>query len=190
MRRLSLLVITWTIAGAAHALSVDRIAVSAVAGKSITTWHGQADVQLLNVELSKALSPRSDAGFVLAPVSLWQPRSWFGDQFGDGNETVRAISGSLLVRRNFRVDAPTLRWFVEGSTGPMWAEKRVPASTSRFNFISQIGAGVVLRPHTAHPLTVGYRFIHISNGGYAPRNPGLNIFTIVAGVEVRSARRR
>ena len=67
----------------------------------------------------------------------------------------------------------------------MWAEKAIPASTSRFNFSSQLGAGVVLMPQARFPVMVGYRFAHLSNGGYSPRNPGFNISTIVVGVQVR-----
>jgi accessory colonization factor AcfC len=171
------------------AQTFDDIRVYGAGGKSTTTWHGQADVQTLNVELGHALSPRTTVGVVLAPVNLWQPRSWFGDQFGDGNESVRAMSASLLIRRTFRLQS-SIQPFLEMSTGPMIAEKRVPASTSRFNFITQWGAGVVFNGQGRFPFFAGYRVMHISNGGYAPRNPGLNVGAAVAGVQLRSATRR
>jgi hypothetical protein len=72
----------------------------------------------------------------------------------------------------------------------MIAEKRVPAATSRFNFITQGGAGVVFNARGRFPLFAGYRVMHISNGGYAPRNPGLNAAAAVLGVQLRSAARR
>jgi Lipid A 3-O-deacylase (PagL) len=171
----------------ATAATFDDIRLYAAGGKSTTTWHGQADVQMLNLELGRALSPRTSVGLVLAPVNLWQPRSWFGDQFGDGNESVRAMSASLLVRRSFRVET-SVQPYLELSTGPMFAEKRVPAATSRFNFITQGGAGVVFNAQGRFPLFAGYRVLHISNGGYAPRNPGLNIAAVVAGVQLRRRR--
>jgi hypothetical protein len=99
---------------------------------------------------------------------------------------VRALGASLLVRHTFRVEAP-VQWYVEASTGPMVAQKRVPASTSHFNFVTLGGAGVVLNAHGRVPIIAGYRFMHISNGGYAPRNPGLNISAAVIGVQLRSA---
>ena len=37
------------------------------------------------------------------------------------------------------------------------------------------------------PLFAAYRVMHISNGGYAPRNPGLNVGAAVLGVQLRSA---
>ena len=179
-------VVAASVALAAEARTFDGIRVYAAGGKSTTTWHGQADLQTLNVELGHALSPRTTVGVVLAPVNLWQPRSWFGDQFGDGNESVRAMSASLLIRRTFRGQS-SIQPFIEMSTGPMFAEKRVPASTSRFNFITQWGGGVTFNARGRFPLFAAYRVMHISNGGYAPRNPGLNVGAAVLGVQLRSA---
>jgi len=169
----------------ASAQTFNRARVYAEGGKSMTNWHGQAAMQLVNFEVSHAFSPRTEVGFVFAPVRMQQPRSWFGNVFGDGNEDVRAISGSLLFRRNFKLQSPQYNWYLEASSGPMWAEKRVPANTSRFNFISQAGAGFVLMPQSRFPLILGYRFAHISNGGYAPRNPGLNVSMLVIGTRIR-----
>lgn len=177
-------------AALAMSAGAQQVTVYATGGKSVTTWHGQMDLQALNVELAHPLSPRLDVAFGFAAVNLWQPRSWFGNQFGDGNESVRGLAASVLVRRNFFTDARRLHAYVEGGTGPMVAEERVPASTSRFNFISQGGAGVVVAPRSRLPLVVGYRFLHISNGGYSPRNPGLNVSSLIVGFRVRSARQR
>lgn len=168
----------------ASAQTFDRVFITAAGGKSITTWHGQATIESLNVELAHALSPRLDLSFVISPTMVRQPRSWFGDQFGDGDENVRAIAGSALLRRTWRE-----KYYVEVATGPMWAEKRVPAATSRFNFHSQIGTGVVFNPRGRTSVILGYRFGHISNGGYAPRNPGLNISSVVIGVRTAMRRR-
>ncbi|MGZ8867296.1 MAG: acyloxyacyl hydrolase, partial [Thermoanaerobaculia bacterium] len=94
-----------------------------------------------------------------------------------------------LVRRTFRTQS-RLRPFLEGATGPMIAERRVPASTSRFNFVTHAGLGLVFNGDGRMPVFVGYRFMHISNGGYAPRNPGINVSAAVVGVQLRSARPR
>jgi lipid A 3-O-deacylase PagL len=164
------------------------VSVYAIGGKSITTWHGQAGLTALNIEITRFLSPRTDVAFVLSPMNVHQPRSWFGNQFGDGDEDVHALAGSLLVRRYFGIRQEHVHFYAEGSTGPMWSERKVPASTSRFNFTTQLGAGVVLMPHRAVPVMIGYRFVHISNGGYAPRNPGLNVSSVVIGTRVRVRR--
>jgi hypothetical protein len=173
----------------ATAQTIDDVRVYASGGKSTTSWHGQADLQALNFEFGHALSPRTTVAFVASPTYVWQPRSWFGDQYGDGNESVRAVAVSLLLRRTFRVGSP-VQWYIDGSTGPMVAQKAVPASTSRFNFVTQGGAGIVFNARGRFPIMAGARFAHISNGGYSPRNPGLNMSTAVLGVQLRNATRR
>ena len=160
-------------------------AITFAGGRTHATWHGQADVQSLNIELGRAISPRTDVAFVVAPTRFHQPRSWFGDQFGDGKENVNAIAGSLLVRRRFNIDATRASWFLEASMGPMWAEKAIPASTSRFNFVTNFGAGAIAMPRSRFPVMVGYRFSHISNGGYSPRNPGVNVSSVMLGLQLR-----
>jgi hypothetical protein len=169
----------------AFAEAVDDIRLSLLGGKSNTNWHGQADLQALSLELGHALSSRTTIGVGVAAMNLWQPRSWFGDQFGDGNESVRAVSASLLVRRRWR-ERHSTQPYLELSTGPMYAEKRVPAATSHFNFVTQGGAGVVFNGDGRFPFFAAYRVMHISNGGYAPRNPGLNVGALVVGVQLRS----
>ena len=162
--------------------TAQTISVYGMAGQSPETWHGQAELRSINIELTHALSPRTDLAFVLSPTQFDQPRSWFGDDYGDGHEHVRAIAGSLLLRRWFNRDSSRLHVYGEAGTGPMYAEKAVPASTSRFNFISHAGVGVVLMPRSRYPVVAGYRFQHVSNGGYAPRNPGLNFSSLILGV--------
>lgn len=184
-----LLAILLTLPLAVSAQAFDLLRVTASGGKSPTSWHGQADLQGLNVELGRSLSPRTTVGIVVAPFSLWQPRSWFGNQYGDGNESVHALSASLLLRRTFR-ERESVQPYLEGSSGPMLANKRVPAATSRFNFVSQAGVGVVFNAQGRFPIVAGYRFMHISNGGYSPRNPGLNVSAAVLGVQVRIASSR
>jgi hypothetical protein len=152
-------------------------------GKSITTWHGQADAHSVALEWSNPQTPVLELGLSIQPWMLWQPRSWFGDQFGDGNEQVRAFSASFLARRHF--GQRNVRPYVELLVGPMWAERQVPASTSRFNVVTQPGAGVTFGAAKRVAPVVGFRFAHISNGGYAPRNPGLNVSEVVLGLRVK-----
>ena len=182
-----LTIAVWTLISiSTSAQTFDDIRLVGVGGKSSTTWHGQADVQLLQIELGHTLSARTTAAIVVGAVNLWQPRSWFGDLYGDGNESVRGVTASALLRHAWRPGS-RLRPYIEVASGPLAAEKRVPASTSRFNFMSQAGAGFVFNSAGRLPVFAGYRFLHISNGGYAPRNPGLNVSAAVIGVQIRSA---
>lgn len=187
MRSLTLVLALVSLSASAQTLNEVRVV--AVGGKSSTTWHGQADLQALQVEFGHALSLRTTVAIVAGGVNLWQPRSWFGNQYGDGHESVRGLAASVLVRRAFYAHA-SVHPYVEGGTGPMIAEKRVPASTSRFNFITHAGAGIVLNANGRLPIHAGYRFMHISNGGYSPRNPGLNVSAAMIGVRIKSATRR
>lgn len=173
VKRVLLLIV---LAIAPAALAQTHWNVSLVGGRASMSWHGNADLRSLNLEMTRAISPRTDVAFVLSPTLLDQPRSWFGDQYGDGSENVRALGGYIFLRR--RIGSA---WYVETGTGPMYAEKAVPASTSRFNFATQAGAGYVFRSR----LTIGYRFQHISNGGYSPRNPGMNVSAVVLGFRLR-----
>lgn len=182
MRRLFLIAVVFALSAKAD---LSYIAVSASGGQSHKTWHGQADIQALNIELGKTLSPKTEVAAVISPMHLWQPRSWFGDQFGDGNEDVNAIAASVLLRHRLNTDSSHVHFYGEVATGPMWSEKAIPASTSRFNFSTTFGAGLVLMPRARHPFTVGYRFMHLSNGGYSPRNPGFNISLVVVGVQLK-----
>lgn len=166
----------------------QHIEVGLVGAKSMTSWHGQSDLQALNFAFVHPISPRTDVSVVFAPVSLWQPRSWFGNQYHDGNENVRAVLATLMLRRTFNRDSERVHYYLEGGSGPMVAEKRVPASTSHFNFMSQAGLGVVLRPNGRFPVLLGCRFQHISNGGYSPRNPGINFPSLLVGVRFKTAR--
>ena len=184
MRSLAVAVLV-LLSSTSSAQTFDEMRLVALGGKSSTTWHGQADVQLLQFELGHRYSPRTTFAIVGGVANLWQPKSWFGDQYGDGNESVHALSASLLVRHAWRPDA-RVRPYLEGASGPFIADKRVPAATSRFNFMTQAGAGFVFNARGRMPVFAGYRFLHISNGGYAPRNPGLNVSTFVLGVQFRT----
>jgi hypothetical protein len=176
---------------ATPAIAQVHYAVTATGGKSSTSWHGQLDIQSLALEASRDLTPKWELVGAAAVHNIWQPRSWFGEQFGDGNERVHGASVSLLARRRLGT-----MFFAEAGTGPLYATKAIPASTSRFNFITQLGAGVTLFRNSNAPVVVGYRFQHISNGGYSPRNPGMNVSAVVVGVRLgtpasrRLARRR
>jgi hypothetical protein len=69
-----------------------------------------------------------------------------------------------------------LRPYIEGGAGPLWTDLggQVPEQPGQFNFAVWGGAGAawILTPQWA--VNVGYRFVHISNGGTSTPNSGLN----------------
>jgi Lipid A 3-O-deacylase (PagL). len=158
-----------------------------VGGESRASWKRQAEITALELEVAWPMSHRTDVALTLSPMRLWQPSSWFGHQYGDPDEQVRAVLGSIALRRHLSFGTPRIRPYVELGIGAMWSGRQVPAATSRFNVVTQPSVGVTLNPESTVPLTVGYRFLHISNGGYSPRNPGLGVNAIVLGVRIRTA---
>jgi lipid A 3-O-deacylase len=77
-----------------------------------------------------------------------------------------------------------LRPHIEGGGGPIWTDLggRVPEQPGEFNFVVWGGAGAawLLTPRWA--LNIGYRFVHISNGGTRAPNSGLNFGLPFAGI--------
>jgi len=163
--------------------ATHRVNVCATGGKSDQNRHGQAEIESVHFEWGKALSPRTELVFVAAPHIIRQQRAAAWEDI-KGDERIRAISGSFMLRHRFKTDSSMAQPYLELGSGPMWATRRVPAATSRFNFITQTGFGVVLFPKRASALIVGYRFAHISNAGIARHNPGLDVSSLLIGVQV------
>ena len=162
--------------------------------KSETNRHGQSRFRMISFELTgspKLLRlidrylPNARAGVDIDYSDVRQPRSWFGYTYGDPDDSVRAEWAHFFLRQYWRSSSNTLRPYVDLGTGPMWSNRRIPAATSKLNFNSQAGLGVALFPNARTPLFIGYRFFHISNGGSAGRNPGLNVNGFFVGTRVR-----
>jgi hypothetical protein len=82
------------------------------------------------------------------------------------------------------VELDRLRPYIEGGGGPIWTDLggRVPEQPGQFNFVVWGGAGCawLLTPQWA--INVGYRVVHISNGGTRTPNSGLNFGLPFAGL--------
>ena len=154
--------------------------------KSQPNWHGQATFRSLSLEWA-GLAPRpltnhfanTRAGISLTYSNVVQPRSWFGHKFGDPDDHVRAEWALLFVRHYWRRDA-RVSPMLDLGTGPMWSNRRIPAATYRLNFHSQLGLGATIESR----LHVMYRFSHISNGEFGPRNPGWNCHALWIGMRM------
>lgn len=71
--------------------------------------------------------------------------------------------------------------FFSLDAGALWFDREMPANfADRFNFMLGAGGGVLLARPEKLGVVVGYKLVHISNGGLAPLNPGLdnNVFYI------------
>jgi len=172
-------VIAILVAASSHA---QQFTVYATGGKSMTSYHGQADVQSINLEWSARRWKNTDAGFVIGSELLWHPTSWFGGRDHSPYEKVRGLATSLVVR-HYLQSHPS--WYGEISSGPMWSAREVPAGTSQFNFLSQGGFGAIVGSRWQTPVMIGVRFAHISNAGLARHNPGMNFTAVVMGLRFR-----
>src|SRR5258708_5736221 len=161
--------------------------------KSETNRHGQSRFRMVSFELIgrpklprviDRYLPNARAGVDIDYADVRQPRSWFGYTYGDPDDSVRAEWAHFFIRQYWRTSSASLRPYVDLGTGPMWSNRRIPAATSKINANSQLGLGVVLFPNARTPLSVGYRFFHISNGGLTGRNPGLNVNGFCVGTRV------
>jgi hypothetical protein len=76
-----------------------------------------------------------------------------------------------------------VRPYVGGAAGMLYATRRIPEGSSRYNFTPQAEAGVAwgAAPHRAWNLEV--RYAHISNAGlfYPQPNPGINSVLFLGG---------
>jgi len=167
--------------------------VFATDGQNPDNVHGHSSFHTITFELTYPEPRRlqrwsrlhdTEVGAAISYHDIHQPRSWFGHRYGDPDDAVRAESLFLFARHYWRA-AGDFRPFVDLGTGPMWSNRRVPAATSRLNANSQMGAGVTLFASSRWPIIAGYRFQHISNGGFTGRNPGLDIHSFFAGTTIR-----
>jgi len=164
-------------------------------GQNPLNWHGRSVFRTIHFEVtgdSKLLArwvPNTDVGVALSYSKVRQARSWFGYTYGDPNDHVRAETAFVFARHQWRTFS-NMRPYFEIGTGPMWSNRRVPAATSRFNFSSQAGFGLTINPDSKRAWMIGYRFSHISNGGTAQRNPGLNVHSMLIGVRAWTFKRQ
>lgn len=179
MRKL-LFVITLALALPAAAAWPEQFSIYGIGAKSAPNKHGQWSFQSLNFEATGPTKWPFDWGLVFAPTHMTQPVDFFDTPHA--TESVRAASLSLLARKTF-AQRGSVKPYIELSSGPIYASRRVPETTSHFNFISQAGVGVITTGRT--PLVIGIRVFHISNAGYAERNPGINFTSILFGLRLR-----
>lgn len=86
----------------------------------------------------------------------------------------------LGLQINFR---PRKRFqpFLGISGGMLYFNKRTPNDVgTRFNFTSDIGAGLEIRLKDKKAISLGYKYLHISNGSRGIENPGFdnNLFYV------------
>ncbi len=150
-----------------------------VAGQSFTLGadHGFAELGGPVIEAGRLLPGWRVIALDLCPMLISQPLT----NSGAGRRSVYAVSLSLLLRQYFASAGSHVHPFVEIGGGPFDALHRVPAAGSRLNFFGQAGLGLEVPLGPGWRGVAGYRFIHVSNGGFGPHNPSWNFNALALG---------
>ena len=100
-----------------------------------------------------------------------------------GQDAVYGVGAAPLgLRIRFRPHA-ALQPYVAASGGALWFRHPVPTpDAARFNFIADLGGGVRYARPGRIGVMAGYRLQHISNGGTAAVNPGLDAHMFYLGI--------
>ncbi len=88
------------------------------------------------------------------------------------------VGFKILLRRQSRVKP-----FAGISSGPLYFNRRVPRpDAARFNFLSNVNAGVQIFTDAGRAITIGYEIGHLSNAGISRVNPGFNMNFFFFGI--------
>lgn len=100
-----------------------------------------------------------------------------------GQDAVYGLGAAPLgFRIRFRPHA-ALQPYVAASGGALWFRHPVPTpDAARFNFIADMGGGIRYARPGRIGVMAGYRLQHISNGGTAAVNPGLDAHMFYLGM--------
>jgi len=172
--------------GAAPARAEERprtLSVFAMAGQSFgeRERHGFAEFGSVAIQWGRFVSARTELLVEAHPVFLVrQPKT----PPEGPRETVDAFALDLGIRWFPGPLAWRARPYVEFLEGPFYGLRRIPATGSAFNFLTQAGAGVVLPlGERWHPY-VSYRWVHISNAGLGNHNPDWDFSTLLVGASL------
>ncbi len=159
------------------------LSVMAIGGKNFAPGrHGLAESFLPTIDAGKFVSRRIEIGLDFHPwIGIRQPVNDNGD---GGYKNVSAFALDVYGRWYPAPVFWTYRPYLELAEGPFYAPRRVPPAGSRFNFLTQIGAGVSapILPGDAWSVVLGYRIVHISNGDTYRRNPSWNFNGVLLGL--------
>lgn len=123
----------------------------------------------------------SPAVFLSYPVArLISPRTNSSRVENVRTRTYAYGAAPLGLQINFR---PHKKYqpFINSSGGFLYFNKRIPQTTgTRFNFMAGLGGGLEIRLKNNRSVSLGYKYLHISNGHRGIENPGFdnNLFYI------------
>ncbi len=86
----------------------------------------------------------------------------------------------LLLKWNFTSSRRIIPYF-EAGAGILFTADDVPENASPFNFTPQAGFGLHVLTSEKKGFTFVFKYVHISNGGLASPNPGINSLQMHVG---------
>jgi hypothetical protein len=123
---------------------------------------------------------------ILPLAMMFQPESTVADR----EIRPHAIYGVGVLPLGFTFDvqpAARIGMFGETHGGIIASVEPIPVhavDATDLNFLFDFGGGVRWRPTDSHMFRMGYRLVHISNGGATPFNPGLDNNLLYASVSI------
>jgi Lipid A 3-O-deacylase (PagL) len=82
--------------------------------------------------------------------------------------------GLNLLGRHYLEAGGRMKPFITLGAGVVASAREIPEGAANLNFTPQIGAGFLFPGHGPHTYSIELRFHHLSNGGRAEFNPGIN----------------
>ncbi len=146
--------------------------------QELARGQGFSEFGTVAIEWSRAVSRRLQLQLDFHPLMLI--RQPLEPPHGK-RETVEAFALDLGLRWFPAPISGRVAPYVEILEGPFYALRRVPATGSTFNFLTQAGFGFLL-PRRGHWCPYAFaRWVHISNGGTGKHNPDWDYWAIGIG---------
>jgi hypothetical protein len=91
-------------------------------------------------------------------------------------------AGFNLLGRHYLGTGGAHRPFITLGAGLLLSKMEIPPNVTRLNFTPQLGFGYLFLDKASNAYSLELRFHHLSNGGLASPNPGINSLLVQFGV--------
>lgn len=93
------------------------------------------------------------------------------------------VGFNLLLKYAYPI-TKKLSPYIEGGVGALYMSQHTLEQSTQYNFLSQVGAGLIYFLKPGLGLNLGYRYRHLSNSSIKRPNKGINVGMIVAGLSL------
>lgn len=127
----------------------------------------------------------SYTGEIMPAAILFEP-----DQYLPQYAPAHAVYGFAVTPLGFTFDfgrSHRVSPFIQTDEGVIASTEPIPINipnATGLNFLLDLGAGVRIKTGDRHAITLGYKFLHISNGFTTSVNPGVDNNVFYAGLSI------